>query len=150
MFTKVRRPQTAGQSNISGPHFCRRLLLAASLAALTTLAAYASSAQRNTAPTQPMTGASVEPPSKKLVLMGTVTAISPVAKLPSRRNWAITIRVEKVKVGKFSHPEFTFTVHSPSRAGLEVGGHCTIEANWTGRGYLVKDTRRMGDKDAGR
>ena len=97
-----------------------------------------------------MTGASVEPPSKKLVLMGTVTAISPVAKLPSRRNWAITIRVEKVKVGKFSYPEFSFTVHSPSMAGLEVGGHCTIEANWTGRGYLVKDTRRMGDKDAGR
>jgi hypothetical protein len=123
MFTKVRRPQTTGQSNISGSHFWRRLLPAASLAALTTLGAYASSAQRNAAPTQPMTGASAEPPSEKLVLMGTVTAISPVAKRPSRRNWAVTIRVEKVKVGKFSHPEFTFAVHSPSRAGLEVGGH---------------------------
>ena len=150
MFTKVRRPQTTGQSNIRGPHFCRRLLLAASLAALTTLAACASSTQKNNSPTQPMTGASAEPPSEKLVLIGTVTAISPVDNRPSRRNWAITIRVEKVKVGKFSHPEFTFAVHSPSRAGLEVGRHCTIEATWTGKGYLVNDTRRMGDKDAGR
>jgi len=98
-----------------------------------------------------MAGAPAEPPSEKLVLMGTVTAISlSAAKRPSRRNWDVTIRVEKVKVGKFSHPEFTFTVHSPSMAGLEVGGHCTIEANWTGQGYLVNDTRRMGDKDAGR
>jgi hypothetical protein len=97
-----------------------------------------------------MTGASAEPPSEKLVLMGTVTAISLTGKWPSQRRWAVTIRVEKVKVGKFSHPEFTFAVHSPSRAGLEVGGHCTIEANWTGQGYLVNDTRRMGDKDDGR
>ena len=82
--------------------------------------------------------------------MGTVTAISPTGNWPSRRNWAVTIRVEKVKVGKFSHPEFTFAVHSPSRSGLEVGGHCTIEATWTGKGYLVNDTRRMRDKDAGR
>jgi hypothetical protein len=93
-----------------------------------------------------MTGASVEPPSEKLVLMGTVTAISQVAaRRPSLRNWAVTIRVEKVKVGKFSNPEFTFTVHSPSIAGLEVGGHCTIEADWTGQGYLVNDGRWMRD-----
>jgi hypothetical protein len=72
------------------------------------------------------------------VLMGTVTAISPfAAKPPSLRNWAVPIRVEKVKVGKFSHHEFTFTVHSPSKAGLEVGGRCTIAATWTGQGYLV-------------
>jgi hypothetical protein len=83
--------------------------------------------------------------------MGTVTAISQsAAKRPSLGNWAVTIRVEKVKVGKFSQPEFTFTVHSPSMAGLEVGGHCMIEAAWTGQGYLVDDTRWMGDKDAGR
>src|SRR5262245_45126896 len=132
MFTKVERPQTTGQSDISGPYFCRRLLLAASLAALTTLAACASSGQRGTSPTQPMTVASAEPSSEKLVLMGTVTAISPTGNWPSLRPWAVTILVEKVKVGKFSHPEFNFTVHSPSRAGLEVGGHCTIEADWTG------------------
>lgn len=92
--------------------------------------------------------AMAEPPSEKIELMGTVTAIFPIAaKPPSLRNWAVTIRVEKVKVGKFSRPEFTFTVHSPSNAGLKVGGRCTIEATWTGQGYLVSDTRWMGDKD---
>jgi len=96
-----------------------------------------------------MTVASAEPPSEKLVLMGTVTRISQAAG-PSLRPWAVTIRVEKVKVGKFSHPEFTFTVHSPSMAGLEVGGHCTIEANWMGQGYLVDDMHWMRDKEAGR
>jgi hypothetical protein len=126
-------------------------LLAASLAALTALAACASSMQRITSHTQSLTSASAEPPSEKLVLMGTVTAISPfTAKPPSRRNWAVTIRVEKVKVGKFSHPEFTFTVHSPSHAGLEIGGRCTIEIIWTGQGYLVSDTGRMGNKEAER
>jgi hypothetical protein len=107
--------------------------------------------QRNTQPTQPLTGASAEPPSEKLVLTGTVTAISQVHdKRPSLRNWAVTIRVEKVKEGKFSHPEFTFRVHSPAMAGLEVGRRCAIEATWTGQGYLVDDTRWMRDKDAGR
>jgi gas vesicle protein len=94
---------------------------------------------------------STEAPSEKIVLTGTVTAISQVyAQRPSLRNWAVTIRVEKVKEGKFSHPEFTFTVHSPAMAGLEVGRRCTIEATWTGQGYLVDDTRWMRDKDAGR
>jgi hypothetical protein len=101
--------------------------------------------------TQPLAGALAEPSAKKLVLTGTVTAISLFnAKPPSKRNWVVTIRVEKVKAGKFSQPEFTFTVHSPARAGLAVGRRCTIEVTWTGQGYIVDDTRRMGEKGAGR
>lgn len=136
--------KTTGQSNISGPHFCKWLPLAASLALITTLAAFASSLQRNTSTTQPLTGATAEPPAKKLILTGTVSAIIPInAPRPSLRNWAVTVRVEKVKEGKFSHPEFTFTVHSPARAGLEIGHRCTIEATWTGQGYVVAETRPM-------
>src|SRR5262245_35747995 len=90
---------------------------------------------------QPLTGASTTPSTKKLELTGTVTAISQVyAKPPSRRNWAVTIRVEKVKEGKYSKPEFTFTIHSPAQAGLAVGGCCAIEATWTGQEYLVNKT----------
>jgi hypothetical protein len=141
--------KTDSQSNTSGPHFFMWLLLAVSFSALTSLAACTSSMQRNTPPAQPLTGASAEAPSEKLVLTGTVTAISQVyAKRPSLRNWAVTIRVEKVKEGKFSQPEFTFTVHSPALAGLDVGGHCTIEATWTGQGYIVDDDRWMRDKGA--
>lgn len=101
--------------------------------------------------TQPLTGASAAPSAKKLVLTGTVTAISQVyAKPPSLRNWAVTVRVEKVKEGKYSQPEFTFTIHSPARAGLTVGRRCTIEATWTGQGYVVNKTRPIKDEGAGR
>jgi len=59
------------------------------------------------------------------------------------RNWAVKVRVEKVNTGKFSQPEFTFTVHSPAMDGLEVGSRYTIEANWTGKGYIVDDPHRF-------
>lgn len=53
--------------------------------------------------TQPLTGASAAASAKKLALTGTVTAISLVhARPPSQRNWAVTVRVESVKAGKFS------------------------------------------------
>jgi hypothetical protein len=92
--------------------------------------------------TQPITGASADPSPNHLALTGTVTAIFPDhAKRPSRRNWVVTIRVEKIKAGKYSKPDFTFTVHSPARAGLAVGRRCTIEATWTGQGYVVAETR---------
>ena len=101
--------------------------------------------------THPLTGASAAPSAKKLVLTGTVTAISQVhARPPSRRNWAVTIRVEKVKAGKFSQPEFTFTIHSPARAGLAVGRRYTIEATWTGQGYVVDETRPIKDEGTAR
>jgi hypothetical protein len=94
--------------------------------------------------TPPLIGVSAAPSPKKLALTGTVTAISQVyTKPPSRRNWAVTVRVEKVKAGEYSQPEFTFTIHSPARAGLAVGCRCTIEAIWTGQGYVVAETRRM-------
>jgi len=101
--------------------------------------------------THTLTGASAAPSAQKLVLTGTVTAISQVhARPPSRRNWAVTIRVEKVKAGKFSQPEFTFTIHSPARAGLAVGRRCTIEATWTGQGYVVDETRPIKDEGTAR
>jgi hypothetical protein len=96
--------------------------------------------------TQSLTGASAEASVEKIALTGTVKAISQVyAKPPSQRNWAVTVRVEKVKAGKYSQPEFTFTIHSPARAGLAVGRRCTIEATWTGQEYVVAETRWMGD-----
>jgi hypothetical protein len=38
------------------------------------------------------------------------------------------MRVEKVKTGKYTEPEFTFAIHSPARAGLKVGHRYTVEA----------------------
>jgi hypothetical protein len=80
--------------------------------------------------------------AKKLTLTGTVMAIFRVeASPPSRRNWGVTVQVERVKVGKYTEPTFTFTVHSPARSGLEIGVRYTIEATWNGRAYEVDDTR---------
>ena len=88
-----------------------------------------------------LTDASAAQSEKKLELTGTITAIYQVnAKRPSMRNWAVTIRVEKVKAGEYSKPEFTFTIHSPALAGLAVGGCCAIEATWTGQEYSINKT----------
>jgi hypothetical protein len=51
--------------------------------------------------------------------------------------------VIKVKAGKYSQPEITFTINSPARAGLVVGRRCTIEATWTGQEYVVDETHPM-------
>ena len=65
---------------------------------------------------------------------------------PSRRNWGVTMRVEKVKRGRYAESEFTFAIHSPARSGLEVGHRYTIEANWDGHEYLVDETVLMKEE----
>jgi hypothetical protein len=90
-------------------------------------------------------GALAEPRVEELVLVGTITSIFTVhAPPPSRRNWGVTVRVDKVKLGNYSEPTFTFTIHSPARSGVKVGLRCTIVATKTGpQEYLVSDTRRI-------
>lgn len=96
---------------------------------------------------QPISLASAASPSKKLVLTGTVTSIFQIdAPPPSRRNWGVTMRVEKVKRGRYAESEFTFAIHSPARSGLEVGHRYTIEANWDGHEYLVDETVLMKEE----
>jgi hypothetical protein len=81
-------------------------------------------------------------PSKTIVLLGTVTEIFQTnAPPPSRKDWAVTIQVEKVRTGKYDEPTFTFAIHSPARAGLKIGHRYTIEATWDGHAYAVKETR---------
>jgi hypothetical protein len=96
-----------------------------------------------------MTAARAAAPAKKLVLTGTVTSIVQIDALPpSRRNWGVTIRVDKVKIGKYAEPEFTFSIHSPARAGLKVGHRYTVEATWDGQEYLVQETVLMKEEAA--
>jgi hypothetical protein len=78
-----------------------------------------------------------------LVLIGTIKSIKLVDDPPlQRRNWAVTVRVEKVKTGIYSEPTFTFALHSPARSGVRVGRRCTIVATRTGQeAYVVSDTR---------
>jgi hypothetical protein len=98
---------------------------------------------------EPITAAMAAAPAKKIVLIGTVISIFQVyAPAPSRRNWGVTIRVEKVKIGKYAESDFTFAIHSPARAGLKVGQRYTVEATWDGKEYLVKETALMKEAPA--
>jgi hypothetical protein len=89
-------------------------------------------------------------PSKTIVLTGTVTEIFQTnAPPPSLKNWAVTVRVEKIRTGKFEEPTFTFAIHSPARAGLKIGHRYTIEATWNGHEYAVKETRPGKEEGTG-
>lgn len=79
--------------------------------------------------------------TKDLVVVGTVTKIYPTAEARSLRNWAVVANVDRVVSGEFSGTSFTFVVHSPARAGLQVGRTYTIEATRTAEGYVVDEAQ---------
>ncbi len=80
--------------------------------------------------------------SSRVLVVGTVTHIFPAAtRPPSTLNWGVTVRVEKVLVGNYAEPFLTFRVHSPTNAGLEIGGRYKIDATWTSQGYAMDDPR---------
>lgn len=86
-------------------------------------------------------------PSRTTVLTGTVAEIFQAnAPPPSRKDWAVTLRVEKVKLGKYDELTFTFAMHSPARVGLKVGHRYTVEATWDGHEYAVKETRPIKEE----
>jgi len=96
---------------------------------------------------QPMTAAFAASRAEKLVLTGTITSVFHIdTPPPSLRKWGVTMRVEKVKTGKYTEPEFTFAIHSPARAGLKVGHRYTVEAAWDGQRYLVKESVLMKEE----
>lgn len=83
-----------------------------------------------------------EPPSEKrqdLVFVGTVTDIRASPQPGTHRRWVVTAHVDRVLSGRFAGDTFSFTVHSPSRAGLSVGGQYKTRATWTGNGYTVDE-----------
>lgn len=54
-------------------------------------------------------------------------------------DWVIRTRVIEVVEGEFSGATFAFRVHSPSRAGLEIGQTYTIEAEEIDEGFTVDE-----------
>jgi hypothetical protein len=76
-------------------------------------------------------------PSKRLVVTGTVVRTYSLAGPrdgpgPAIRSWGVTVRVEKVKAGKYSRREFFFRTY---RAGYTDGHRYTIGATWTADHY---------------
>lgn len=86
-------------------------------------------------------------PNRDLVLVVKVVEIMPAAGGSSVKPWVVTTEVGKVVRGRFGQKVFSFAVHSPVRAGLEVGQSHTIKATWDANGYSVDETqfrRRQG------
>jgi hypothetical protein len=81
-----------------------------------------------------------------LVFRATVESIecSPIGIHGAFLDWIVRTRVEAVVSGDFTGEHFAFRVHSPSRAGLEIGKTCTVHATWTGDGYLVDEHQWRG------
>ena len=85
------------------------------------------------------------PPSKDMVLEGRVTAVKPDGADPSRRS-VVTVKVENVVSGEYSGETLEFTVRGPAQSALKEQRSYTIEAVWTGDGYLVDHVRRLKRK----
>ena len=72
-----------------------------------------------------------------LILSGTVLSISQGKGL--LKPWIVRLDVTKVLLGAFPGSSFTFAVHSPARAGLEVGHTYEVKATRHGDGYVVDE-----------
>jgi hypothetical protein len=76
-------------------------------------------------------------PSKRIVVTGTVTYTTGLAGPrdgpgPARWYWGVAVRVEKIRVGKYSRREFFFWTY---RKGYALGHRYTVEATRTGNRY---------------
>lgn len=77
---------------------------------------------------------------------GTVLAIecSPLGLKGAFLDWVIKMKIDSLVEGELAGTHFAFRVHSPSRAGLEVGTTCTVHARWVGNGYRVDENQWNG------
>jgi hypothetical protein len=88
-------------------------------------------------PTTELRGDALAP---DLVLVGRVTDVK-VNSLPApaTKHWIVTASVLEVRSGSFDGSSFAFRVHSPARAGLEIGKDYTFAAERTDAGYFVDE-----------
>jgi hypothetical protein len=96
----------------------------------------------SSAPASRAATANDAPQARGLVLVGTITEIVQRAEGGrSLKPWAVTVHVDRIVSGDLSGPSFTFAIHSPALAGLEVGRSYTIKATWTQKGYSVDEAQ---------
>ena len=82
---------------------------------------------------------SAGPETSELVLVGTVTKLYPLATSRQRRAWAVVAHVDNVVKGEYSGATFTFSVHSPALAGLQVNRTYVIKATRVDGRYVVNE-----------
>ena len=81
-----------------------------------------------------------------LVFRATIERIeaAPLGSRGAWLDWIVHTRIAEIISGTFTGDRFAFRVHSPSRAGLEVGTTLTVRAAWTGDGYAVDEDQWHG------
>lgn len=81
-----------------------------------------------------------------LVLRVTILAIecSPLGARGRFLDWIVKTKIEQVISGDNRGTHFAFRVHSPSRAGLEVGKGCTLTARAVEGGHTVDENQWSG------
>lgn len=79
-----------------------------------------------------------------LTLVGVVTRVE-VSPIPrSSLDWLVSMTVDRTVRGEFAEAEFSFRIHSPSRAGIVVGARLQVDAYRTSTGnYTVSQTQFM-------
>ncbi len=67
---------------------------------------------------------------------------------PSRTNWVIKTKINKMLAGKFNNEYFDFRIHSPSRSGLKTGDTITFFAEWVEKEnkYIVDEMQFIENK----
>ena len=78
-------------------------------------------------------------------MVGRVTAMKPDGADPSNKS-VVTVKIEDVVSGDYSGETLQFTVRGPAQSSLKERRAYTIEAVWTGDGYLVDHVRRLKRK----
>ena len=77
---------------------------------------------------------------EEIVLSGTVIDIQPAKGRHPHQKWLVTLQVDSVVAGSFTSKTFSFSIHSPTKSGIAVGGRYTIYLmrNQAGE-YLLKN-----------
>lgn len=74
-----------------------------------------------------------------LVFVGVVTKIELSRLEGSRKHWAASTEIEAVESGSFNGKSFSFRIHSPAKADLEVGGRYRFHATYKDGTYTLSE-----------
>jgi len=78
--------------------------------------------------------------SKEAVLCCHVIALRPAQGKHPHQMWLVTVQVDSVVAGRFPSPTLSLQLHSPIKAGINIGGRYTVRVLETQPGeYRFKD-----------
>lgn len=63
---------------------------------------------------------------EETVLQGTVIGIRPAQGQHLHQKWCVTLQVDSIVVGYYTEQTFSFSVHSPTKSGIVIGGQYMI------------------------